>query len=276
MKLIQLTRKPEEKGSVQRVVDQINRMLPFVKSGEHSEDAIIARCMRRFDNRYILVRNLPVEGTDEYFPPILLGPAGAILMNISPLQGSFKAKDDIWLELSKSTQRYNPSHPNLIVQSQEFAQKLTSQLDQHQKSHPPIVPILIFANPGVLVESTNPAVRIVRIDGVENMLGAILKSEEVITINEVDQLADALELMGNPEKAIPMGVGEDFFGRDLLEPEKKASFSLSKVKLSPKTALPALEEKLNFSPKQWLIIEILMVSLILVLIGAVLYILLVF
>jgi hypothetical protein len=276
MKLIELTRRPVEMSGVQRVIDQVNRMLPFVKSGEHAEDAIIARCMRKFDNRFIVVRNLPVEGTEDYFPPILIGPAGVMVMNISPLQGSFRAKDDAWLELSKSTQRYNPGHPNLIKQSQDFAQKLVYQLDQHQKTHPEIVPILIFANPGVQVETVNPAVRIVHMDGVENLIAAILKSEEAISPNEVDLLADALEIMGNPEKAIPLGEGEDFFGRDLLDPEKKDSFSLRKVKLPTKIALPPIEEKLNFSPKQWLIIEILMVSLILVLIGAIVYILLAF
>jgi hypothetical protein len=271
MKLIEFTRKPVEKGSVQKVVDQVNKMLPFVKSGEHAEDAIIARCMRRFDNRFIVVRNLPMERTEEYFPPILIGPAGVILLNISPLQGSFRAKDDAWFELSKSTQRYNPGHPNLIKQSLDFAQKLASQLDQHQKSHSEIVPVLIFANPGVQVETSNPAVRIVHMDGVENLIGAILKSEQVLAQNEVDQLADALEIMGNPEKAIPVGEGEDFFGRDLIEHEKKATFSLSKVKLPTKISLPAIEEKFNFSPRQWLVIEILMVLVILVLIGSIVY-----
>ncbi|HSB67614.1 MAG TPA: nuclease-related domain-containing protein [Anaerolineales bacterium] len=274
MKLIELTGKPGKKGGIQKAVDQINKLLPFGKTSEHAEDAIVARLARGMDNRFVLVRNLPVEGREESFPPILIGPVGIILLNICPIQGYFRAKEESWWEMSKTTHRYNPGRPNLLKQSQEYAQELASQLDKRQKSHPEVIPILLFANPGVQVEMSNPPIRIVLMDGVENLIGTLLNSEAVLTSTEIDFLADALEIMGNPEKAIPMGEGEDFFGRDLLEPEKKASFSLPKVKLPTKTNLTSVEEKLNFSPKQWLIIEILMILLILVLIVGVVYILL--
>jgi hypothetical protein len=272
MKLIELSQKRTEKEGVKNVIDQISRLLPFGKSGEHTIDAIIARFMRGLDNRFTMVRNLPLEGVEECIPAIIVGSPGVLLLNISPLQGDFRSREESWWEMSKTTHRYNPGHPNLIKQSIEYAQKLTSELDRRQKSHPEIVPVLLFANPGVQVEMTNPPIRIVLMDGVENLIGTWLNSEEVLTISEIDFLADTLEIIGNPEKAIPMGEGEDFFGRDLLEPEKKASFSLPKVKLPTKESMTAIEAKLNFSPRQWLIIEILMVLLILVLIGAIVYI----
>lgn len=272
MKLIELSGKSVEKGGIQKAVDQINKLLPFGKSDEHAEDAIIARFMRGTDNRFVLVRNLTVEGTDGSFPPILIGPAGVMLLNICPIQGYFRAKEDSWWEMSKTTHHYNPGRPNLLKQSQEYALNLASQLDKRQKTHPDIIPILLFANPGVQVEMSNPSIRIVLMDGVENLIGTLLNSEPILAQNAVDYLADALEIMGNPEKAIPMGEGEDFFGRDLLEPEQKASFSLQKVKIPTKVTLTSIEEKLNFSPKQWLIIEILMLLLILILIAAIIYI----
>ncbi len=198
------------------------------------------------------------------------------MLNISPSGGYFRAKEESWWEMSKSTHRFNPGRPNLIKQSQEYAQKLAAILDKREKSHPEIVPVLIFANPGVQVETSNPAMRIVLMDGVESLIGSLLNSEEVLTPNEIDYLSDALEIMGNPEKAIPMGEGEDFFGRDLLEPEKKASFSLPKFKLPTNLALPPVEEKLKFSQKQWLIIEALMVLVILALLGGIIYVLFIY
>jgi hypothetical protein len=273
MKLIELDRKPAEKDSLQKALNQIGNFFAFSKTGEHAEDAIIARFTRGLDNRFIMLRNLPQEGLADRIPAILIGPPGLILLNMSPVQGYFRAKEETWWEMSKSTHRFNPGRPNLIKQSQEYAQKLAAILDKRQRAHPEIVPVLVFLNPGVHVETSNPAMRIVLIDGVENLIGSIVNSEEVLTANEIDYLADTLEIIGNPEKAIPMGEGEDFFGRDLLAPEKKATFSLPKIKLPTSQSLSSMENKINLSPHQWLIIEILMILVILVLVGAIIYVL---
>jgi hypothetical protein len=274
MKLIELAQKPVQKNSLQKAIYQISKLLPFGKTGQHAEDAIIARFMRGLDSRFIMLHHLPIEGTEDTFPPVLIGPAGLMLLNLNPTQGFFRAKEESWWEMSKSTHRFNPGRPNLLKQSQEFAQKLAMMLERHEKTHPEVVPILIFANPGVHIESSNPVIRIVLMDGVENLIGSLLKSEDVLSPNEISYLSDALEIMGNPEKAIPLGEGDDFFGRDLLEPEKKASFSLPKVRLPTNLSLPPVDEKLNLSPKQWLIIEVLMALVILVLLAGIIYVLL--
>ena len=273
MKLIELERRPSEQNSLQKTLDKIRRLLPFGKGEKHADDAIIARLMRGLDNRYIMVRNLPVEGTEERLPAILIGPPGMILLNVSPVKGYFRAKEDTWWEMSKTTHRFNPSRPNLIKQSQEYAQKLSEVLDKHERSHPEVVPVLVFADPGVHVETSNPALHIVLMDAVDTLISNILNSDEVLKPNEINYLADGLEIIGNPEKAIPMGEGEDFFGRDLIEPEKKASFSLRSIKIPTKLELPPVEEKLKFTPRQWLIIEILMVMVIVVMVGGIIYVL---
>ena len=53
-------------------------------------------------------------------------------------------------------------------------------------------------------------------DGVDSLIATFLNSDEVLHPNEINYLSDSLEVMANPDKAIPMGEGEDFFGRDLL------------------------------------------------------------
>jgi hypothetical protein len=276
MKIINLNRSASETGNIQRLLGQFSEHTPARKTDERAEEAILTRFSNALDNRYVLIRNLPVQGTNDRFPPILIGPLGIVLLNLSSAEGFFKAKEDSWWEMSESTHGYSPGRPNLIKQSQEYAQKLAGLLEKHGKSHPDILPVLILVNPGVHVESSNPAIRIVLVDGVENLIGGILNSEEVLGPTEISNLSGFLEVTTDPAKAIPVGEGEDFFGRDLLEPEKKPGFSLPKFNLPTKLSLSAIEEKLQFTPKQWLILEVLMVLVILVLLGGIIYIILIY
>ena len=273
MKLIEPNRRPVEKDRIQMLVDQAGKLLKLGSTDEHAEDALVARFMRGLDNRFVMLRNLQLEGTGEVFPPILVGPAGLVLLNVSRAKGFFKAKEDSWWEMNKSSHKFGPARPNLLRQSKEYAQKLAQILDAHGKSHPEIIPILVFANPGVHIESSNPIIRIVLMDGVESLIDSFLNSEEVLQATEIDFLSDALEIMSNPEKAIPMGEGEDFFGRDLLLTEKKAPRKLPEISIPTNLSLPPVDEKLKFTRKQWLILEVLLGLTIVVLLGAIIFVL---
>jgi hypothetical protein len=273
MKLIEPTQSPVEIDRIQMVADQIGKLLQFGNTDEHAEDAIVSRFLRGLDNRFIMFRNLQLEGKGEIFPPILIGPSGLIVLNVSRVKGFFRAKDESWWEMNKTSHQFGPARPNLLRQSKEYAQKLAEILDAHGKTHPEVLPILVFANPGVHVESSNPAIRIVLMDGVESLIDSILNGDEVLQPTEITFLADSLEIMANLEKSIPMGEGEDFFGRDFLIPEKKAPLKLPEIPLPTDLSLPPIENKLKFSKKQWLFLEVLLVLTILVLLGAIIYVL---
>jgi len=271
MKLIEPTQKAEKKNNFQKLSDQFKQIIPFGKTDEHADDAILARFLKGLDNRFILLYNLQLENIGPPFPPIVLGPSGLYVLNISSENGFFKVKEDSWWKMDKTTHRFNPGRPNLIKQSQDYAKKLATILDVHGKSHPEIVPLLIFANPGVHIETSNPAIRTVLMDGVDSLISAILNSDEAITPNEINFLADSLEVMSNPDKAIPIGEGEDFFGRDLFEPEKKASPKMPSIKIPTDMSLPAVEKKLQFSKKQWIILIVLLLSTIVLLLGTIVF-----
>jgi len=273
MKLIESVGRAAGNNSLQKIIEQMKKLLSFGKTDETAEDAILTHFLRGLDNRFVMLHNLPTGDANQTFPPILVGPPGVVVLNISSIQGFFRAREDSWWEMNKTTHRYNPGRPNLIKQSQEYAQKLATVLEKRQKSHPGIVPVLVFANPGVSIESTNPAIRIVLMDGVDNLISALQNSEEVLDLHAISALSDSLEVMGNPEKAIPIGEGEDFFGRDLLEPKKETSINLPKLKLPTSFSLASVDEKLKFTPKQWLILEILMILLIVILIAGIIYVL---
>jgi hypothetical protein len=271
MKLIEPTQKPTQNDTLGKVVDQIQRFLGVGQTDEQAEDAIVARFMRGLDNRFTLLHRLQLEGKGEIFPPILVGPAGLFVLNISPSKGFFRAKDESWWEMNKNNQQFKPSRPNLIKQSKEYAQKLVQILEAHEKSHPAVTPVLIFANPGVHVETSNPAIRIVLMDGVDSLIDNMFNSQDVLQATEISYLSDTLEIMADPDKAIPMGEGEDFFGRDLRVPEKKAPLTLPDLPIPDQLPLQPFYERLGFSKKEWMILAGLLALTIVLLLGAILY-----
>lgn len=271
MKLIQPTPKLVEKDRFQKYIDQLKQMLPIGKTGEQAEEAIIARFLRGLDNRFVMIRNFQLEGMEYPFPAILVGPFGLALLNISREKGIFRAREDSWWKMDKNTRRFNPAHPNLLRQTQEFARQLATILDEQGKPHPEIAPILLFANPGVHIESTNPIIRIILIDGVENLITTLLKSPPVLEPDEINFLSESLELILHPEKAIPLGTGEDIFGRDLFIEEKKPGLKLPTINLSTKMPLPPVEEKLKFTRQQWIILAVLLLLTIVVLLVAIVF-----
>lgn len=271
MKLIEPKQKPVEKDRLQMYLDQFKEMLPIGKQDKHLEEAIVAHFLRGLDNRFIMLRNLQLEDPGEPFPPILVGPAGLAVLNINSEKGFFKTKDDSWWKMDKTTRRFSPSRPNLIRQSQDYATKLATILDVHGKSHPEVTPILIFANPGVHIETTNPTIRIVLMDGVDSLITSFLNKEDVLQPTEINYLSDSLEVMANPEKAIPIGEGEDFFGRDLFVREKKAPPKIPAIPIPTEMPLPPVEEKLQFTRKQWIILAVLLLLTIVVLLSAIVY-----
>jgi hypothetical protein len=273
MKLIEPTQRSVEKDRIQKVADQIGRLFQYANSDEHAEDTIVARFMKGLDNHFVMLRNLQLEGKGEVFPPILVGPSGLVVLNVSRAKGFFKAKEDSWLEMNKTSHQFGPARPNLLRQSKDYAQKLAEILDAHGKTHPEILPVLVFANPGVNVETSNPAIRIVLMDGIESLIDSFLNGKEVLQPTEINFLSDSLEIMANPEKAIPMGEGEDFFGRDLFVPDKKAPLKLPEIPIPTNLSLPPVEQKLKFNRKQWIILEVLLIITIVVLLGAVIYVL---
>jgi len=271
MKLIEPTQKPVTEGWLQKYLDRIKQLVPLTKTGKEGEEVIVARLQRGLDNRFIMLRNLCLEGPNILFPPILIGPAGLAVLNISHARGFFKAREDTWWMMDKSSHRYDVARPNLMKQSQEYASKLAAIMEARGKSHPEVIPILIFASPGVNIETTNPAIRIVLMDGIDSLISSLLRSKEMLQANEINYLSDSLEVMANPEKAIPMGEGEDFFGQDLLTPEKKPSPKIPTINIPTQMPLPDVEHKLSFSKKQWVVLAVLLILTIVVLLMAILY-----
>ena len=267
MKLIEPTKKPVKTSQFQQLIDSVREMLPFGKTEQQAREAILAHFMRGLDNRFTILRDLPIEGPGIPFPLILIGPSGVAVLNVSNDKGIFRAKDESWWELNKTTRSYGPARRNLIKLSQAYAQRLATFLDTQGKAHPEVWPVLIFANPGVHVDTTRPAIRIVLMDGVDRLIANLLKSEEVLQPTDIKALSDTLERVAKPEMALPLGEGEDFFGKDLIQPVKKAPAKLPTVPIPEEMPLPGFLKRLNFTKKQLIILGVMAVGTVLCLLA---------
>ena len=98
MKLIEPTHKTEKKNDFLKLSDQIRQIIPFGKKEDPAEDAILARFLKGMDNRFFLLYNLQLENIGPPFPPIVAGPTGVYVLNISSEKGFFKGKGQFLVE----------------------------------------------------------------------------------------------------------------------------------------------------------------------------------
>ena len=231
----------------------------------------MAQLQRSLDNRFVMLRNLQLEHLGSTFPPILVGPCGVAVLNMSLERGFFRAKEDTWSKMELSSDRFSPGHPNLVRQSLDYASRLATVLDIRGKPHPEITPVLVFIDPGVHIESINPAVRIVLMDGIDSLVNGWLTSEAVLQPVEIYQLADTLSAIADTDKSTPAGNGETLIEQDVAESEEKAPPKLPAISIPRELPLKPVEEKLRFSTMQWLVLGVLLLLTILVLLVAIVY-----
>lgn len=271
MKLIEPTPKSAHKTGIGKLIHQLQHKLPLAKPAAQPADAIVARLQRGLDNRFIMLRNLHLEHLGPPFPPILVGPCGVAVLNMSHERGLFRAKEDTWWKMEPSSDRFSPRHPNLIRQTQDYASRLATVLDIRGKPHPEITPVLVFTDPGVHIESLNPAVRIVLMDGIDSLINGWLTSNAVLQPVEAYQLAVTLSDIADSDQATPASEGEALIGQDLPVPEKKAPPRKPAISIPRELPLHPVSEKLRFSTMQWLVLGVLLLLTILVLLVAILY-----
>jgi hypothetical protein len=273
MKLIDYSKPTTTPGFLQRLIERLQVLLPFWTHEKLAHERLVAQLRNGLDNRFFLFKNLPLDNPHELTPYILAGPSGLTVLNVSIHKGIYRAKDDSLWEMSKTSQQYQPAHQNLIKQTQALAQRLATALDQQGRTHPVITPVLIFMHPGVNIESSLPAVRIVRVDGIRRLAANLLQGDEVLPTAEVRLIADALDRIANPEQSQKvLGEDEDFFGKDLIQPEEKKPVVKTPIPV-PQLNLPPVLEKMGLSKNQWIIVSGLTIITMLVLAGLIFFVL---
>jgi hypothetical protein len=266
MKLIECTPKPTEESPLQKIMEQVRERLPFLADVEQkAQEMVQARFAYNLDNHHILLHSVRLAELGDIIPFVLVGPFGIAVLNISAEKGVYKAKEESWFELNKTTRKFQAAPKNLIKQTQAFAQAVAALLDRQGKPHPEIVPNLIFTHPGVHIDSSRPAVKLVLMDGIDHLISTFMTGGETLQLIEVKAIAEAIDRIANPQAAKPV-VEEDIFGKDLglVKPEKPAPKAPRPV---PQLNLPPFLNKLNFSKRQWILLLVISLFTMLVLMG---------
>lgn len=250
MKLVDLTdiaeRKPRP-GGLQSfwnaVIHGLARLgITLEQEGEASE-TIIRQFGRLLDNRYTMLKNVPLPGVATPIPLILVGPPGVYVINPRGESGIFRAREDSWVEMNRRTQKYEIGRQNLLEQTRTYATAVENYLREKGFSVTSVQPLLIFSNPGVHLESSRPIVRILLIDALERYIVTLAQSQSVIPIETNMALVESLSAPPLPSPA--------------PEPVKKSQTPKSPPPLSQPMPLPPFLAKLNLTPKQWAILGVL-------------------
>ena len=274
MKLIDYSPPSSTPDFIQRVIERVQTWLPFLSTGPKGHEQLVARLQSGLDNRYFLLKNVLLAGSPEPFPYILIGPTGVTVLNARPETGIFRARGESWWELSKASRQYQPAKTNLVRQSQNLAQRLGVFLAQSGGTAPSILPVLVFVNAGVHIESSLPAVRLVLADGVRRLAFDLRQMEEVLPANEIRRITDLLDRAAQPVPTPQLPAKEeDFFGKDLIQPVAKKSTRRAQIPV-PQLNLPPVPEKIGLSRKQWIVIALLTLLTMLVLGFLIFYVLL--
>jgi hypothetical protein len=184
----------------------------YVDQEAPAQEAFIAALQKQLDNKYILLRNITLEGPDVPIPLILAGPTGLRVIYASQAKGLYRAKEESWELLDERTQRFRALRPNLIQRAAMMAQAVQAYLLGHGQTTPEIEAALYFSDPGVNVEMLRPAVRIIPSDGVDRYVASVEAGRLLLTDRDVERIVTVLRGQPLPkDRPIVVANGQDAF-----------------------------------------------------------------
>ena len=193
MKIIDQTPFQTEKGEVS-FLDRLQGTLKYGFSWYadlEAQKTVIIQLDRVFEKGAVLIRNLTLPGSDIIEPIILITQGGIYVIYVTHLRGYYEAKGDQWN--IDNNGRHQPASINLMSLAARLAKALGRYL-QIQKIDIPIQvePVLIAADPGMHIDSTRPAVRVVQSDAVKQFAASLLQARPVFTTEYIYDLADRI------------------------------------------------------------------------------------
>ena len=266
MKVIDCTPKTASESFLQQILAKIEEKLPFLgASGAQVHQAILERFQRGLDNRFTMVENFTPEGQSKPVPFILVGPHGITVLNLNSEKGIYRAKEENWLEMNKSTRHYAMARVNLIKQTQAMAQAVSDYLSQQGQFVPEVTPVLIFSDPGVHIDANRPAIRLVLADGIDRLVSSFLQGADVLKPVAIKGIIDLFDRIAHPIAPVPVRE-DDFFGKDLGLTEKSKT---SHPRHPAQVKMPSFLSNNRFTRSQWILLAFMLVLNILLLMGVI-------
>jgi hypothetical protein len=216
MKIIDKTPLVNEEGEL-GVMQRFQGMLKFGFNWPtelQAQKAIVTFFDRQLEKGYTLIRNMTLGASGITVPMILLGPAGIYVIHVTYLRGRYEAKGTAWNE--ESGNGFKPASVNLIQQTSRMAAAVKAFIERQGVKLPvAIEPVLIAANPGLHIESSRPAVKVMMIDGIKPFATGLASAQRVLSAEAVHEFTERITNPRPPRKetgapsAIPRAAWEE-------------------------------------------------------------------
>jgi hypothetical protein len=257
MKVIENSAKGKGDGKLvvlARVQETLSR--PWSQKEAEAQETVISTLQKVLDNKYVMLRNTVLEGPDVPIPLILVGPPGVRVIYVSSVKGIYRAREEFWEALDDHTQRFQVAKPNLLNRTLLMARAVETFLHTRSLDPQSTEPVLLFSNPGVHVDSTRPAVRIVLADALDRFATSLVQSRAFLEPDAVQKIVASLT--GENRESAAAGPA----------PERRDAFSFqelpgSQPKVSGPVVVmdrsePSILRKIPFSHRQWLVLGMLL------------------
>jgi hypothetical protein len=275
MILIDCTSKTANQSVFSAAAENTKKIIDHTFSGtseSKAQEAVIIYCKRILNNKFTMLRNMPLPEFELPVPLILIGPPGIFVLSVYGVKGVFRAKEDSWLEIKGQTRQYQPARPNLIQISQGFKIAVEQYLQSQGVEDAQLHGLLVFMNPGIHIDTVRPAVRVVMKDGLERFMSNLVTRPPIFNTSELKKLV-ALFHQTNEAEELP-AVRDQFDFQE--ETKKKPTKSPNPVHTLPAPNifltknLESVSRKINLTNKQWIFIGIMLVVQIILLMAVIL------
>lgn len=193
MKLIDQTPLQDENGEigiVQRVQGTLQYGFDWYPEME-AQKAVLAHLTRVLGKGFTVIRNQPLGASGITVPLALVGPAGIYAVHVTHLRGTYQAKGESWGQVFGVS--FKPARANLMTRTQLLARALQAFIERQGVKLPkPVEPVILAANPGLHIESLQPAVRIILLDALERWGASLESAAPVFTLETAYELADRI------------------------------------------------------------------------------------
>ncbi len=202
MKVIDRTALQDQQGNINliaRVQGTLSHGFSWYPELE-AQKKIIAQLDRMLDKGFVLIRNFNLPDSEIVIPIILIGPGSFNVIIVTPVKGHFEAKEMEWNTVDANGNA-TPAKRNPIDLLVKLSRAVQKYLQLNNINIPmQVEPALIASDPGVNIDSSQPAVRVVRSDAVKSFAATLNATSPVLRAEQVLVFADLI-LEPNPQPA---------------------------------------------------------------------------
>lgn len=188
MKHIDKTPYRSESGEI-NIINRVQGMLKYGMSWYNRikvQDDIASILGRQLGGQFILFQNITLPETDIDLPLVLVGPPGVYLINALHERGVYMAREDEWGTLTGET--FVPARINQVKRAMTMAKVLQVYFDRLGQKGFQVEPIVMSSDPGLHIDSTRPAVRIVMSDAIDRFALSLIQARPAFDMNMVAEL----------------------------------------------------------------------------------------